>query len=325
MDTNKRALLVGIDDYQNTSRLTGCVADARCLGKLLERHADGSPNYECRVLTSADGTPITKGYLRSQWHSLFDDFDGHILFHFSGHGTPTRSGGSIVTQDGTRDDWGLSMEELLVLASQSPAKSVLLTIDCCHADLAGNTALLQGTGSSLHQTLLREGLTILAASRATESAREAAGNGVFTKLFLSALAGGAADVRGRVSAASIYAYAEQALGPWDQRPMYKSYADRLPPVRLCKPAVPDSLLRQLPALFPQEDSQYPLDRTYEQTDPTAKGTHVALFKKFKTLRNANLLTTQAGKDLFFIALENGWVKLTSLGRFYWNLAQKGFL
>jgi len=325
MDTNKRALLVGIDHYQNASQLTGCASDARCLGKLLERHADGSPNYECRVLTSADGAPITKGYLRAQWHSLFYNFDGHILFHFSGHGTPTRTGGSIVTQDGTRDDWGLSMDELLMLASQSPAKSVLLTIDCCHADLAGNAALLQGTGGSLHQTLLREGLTILAASRATESAREAAGNGVFTKLLLGALDGGAADVRGRVSAASIYAYAEQALGSWDQRPMYKSYADCLPPVRLCKPAVPDSLLRRLPSLFPEEDSLFHLDPTYEQTEPTAKAAHVALFRKLKTLRNASLLTTQAGKDLFFIALEGGWVKLTSLGRFYWNLAQKGFL
>ncbi len=325
MDTSKRALLVGIDDYQSASRLTGCVADARCLGELLERHADGSPNYECRVLTSAGGTPITKGYLRSQWHGLFDNFDGHILFHFSGHGTPTRAGGYIVTQEGTRDDWGLSMEELLVLASQSPAKSVLLTIDCCYADLAGNSALLQGTGSALNQTLLREGLTILAAARSTESAREAAGNGVFTQLMLGALAGGAADVRGRISAASIYAYVEQALGSWDQRPMYKSYAGRLPPVRLCRPAVPDSLLRQLPSLFAEASSPYHLDPSYEYTDPTARAAHVALFKKFKALRNAHLLTTQGGKDLFFIALEKGWVKLTALGQFYWNLAQKGFL
>jgi hypothetical protein len=70
MDTSKRALLVGIDDYQSASRLTGCVADARCLGELLERHADGSPNYECRVLTSAGGTPITKGYPLAMAQSL---------------------------------------------------------------------------------------------------------------------------------------------------------------------------------------------------------------------------------------------------------------
>jgi Caspase domain len=322
MDTSKRALLVGIDHYQNVNQLTGCVADARGMCEVLERHADGSPNYECRLLTSADGPPITREYLRSQWHTLFDNFDGHILFHFSGHGTPTRAGGVIYTQDGTRGDPGLPMEELMALASKSPAKSVLLMIDCCYAGQAGDPALLQGGAS---QALIREGLTILAASRATETASEVAGNGVFTRLVLGALAGGAADVRGRVSAASIYAYVEQALGSWDQRPMYKSYADHLPPVRLCKPSVPDALLRQLPSLFPAEDSLYRLDRSYEYTEAEAKPAHVAIFNKLKTLRNAHLLATQKGQDLYFIALQGGWVKLTALGQFYWNLVKKGLV
>ena len=323
METSKRALLVGIDHYQNVNPLTGCVADARGMCEILERNADGSPNYECRLLTSANGPAITREYLRAQWHNLFDSFDGHILFHFSGHGTPTRAGGVLVTQEGTHGDPGLSMEELLVLASRSPAKSVLLLIDCCYAGQAGDPALLQGVGNGPGQALIREGLTILAASRSTETAREVAGNGVFTKLLLGALAGGAADVRGRVSAASIYAYVEQALGSWDQRPMYKSYADHLPPVRLCKPSVPDSLLRELPSLFPKEDSLYRLDPTYEHTEKTAKPGHVAIFNKLKVLRNANLLTTKSGKDLFFIALEAGWVKLTPLGQLYWKLAAKG--
>jgi uncharacterized caspase-like protein len=274
MDTNKRAILVGIDHYQNMNQLTGCVADAQCMRELLAHHADGSPNYDCRLVTSADGPAVTREYLRSQWHNLFDNFDGHILFHFSGHGTPTRAGGVIVTQDGTRGDPGLSMEELLALASRSPAKSVLLLIDCCYAGLTGDPTLLQGGGTGPGQALIREGLTILAAARSTETAHEAAGNGVFTKLLLGALAGGAADVRGRVSAASIYAYVEQALGSWDQRPMYKSYADHLPPVRLCKPCVPDSILRQLPSLFAEVDSLYRLDRSYEHTEPTAKAAHV---------------------------------------------------
>jgi hypothetical protein len=325
MDTNKRALLVGIDHYDALPGLTGCVADARCMSEILAHHGDGSPNYDCRLLTSADRQPITRAYLRAQWHNLFDNFDGHILFHFSGHGTPTRAGGVIVTQDGTRGDPGLSMDELLALASKSPAKSVLLLIDCCYAGNLGDPALLQGSGEGPGQAVIRGGLTILAASRSTETAREIAGNGVFTRLMLGALSGGAADVRGRISAASIYAYVEQALGSWDQRPMYKSYADRLPPVRLCKPSVPDPILRELPELFPKEDSLYSLDPSYEYTHPTAKPAHVAVFNKLKVLRNANLLTTKSGKDLYFIALEKGWVKLTPLGQFYWNLAKKGLV
>lgn len=323
MSTTRRALLVGIDNYQRMAQLTGCVADALAMRELLQRNEDGSPNYDCRVITSAEGSPITREFLRSQWHALFDSFDGHILFHFSGHGTPTRAGGVLVTQDATPGDPGLPMDELVTLASRSNAKTLLLILDCCYAGKTGDAAILQGDGRN--QSLLREGLTILAASRQTERAGEVAGHGVFTKLVLEALDGGAADVRGRVSVAAVYAYVEQALGSWDQRPMYKSYADYLPPVRLCRPSVPDSLLRELPTLFKNETSQYEMAPSFECTDPSAKSDHVEIFNKFKTLRNANLLTTQAGKDLYYIALEAGWVKLTALGQFYRNLAAKGLI
>ena len=325
MDINKRALIVGIDQYQNLPTLTGCVGDALAMNELLQRHDDGSSNYSCRLLTSADGPPITKDLLRSAWQSLFDNFDGHILFHFSGHGSPTRVGGVIATQDGAHPEPGLRMDDLMLLARDSRAKSILLIIDCCYADYAGDPSLLQGTGGAQNQAYLKEGVTILAAAQKTETAHEAAGHGVFTKLVIGALSGGAADVRGRVSAASIYAYVEQALGPWEQRPMYKSYADRLPPVRLCKPSVTDHLLRELPTLFPEESSEFHMAPSYERTHPAADCSHIDRFNKFKTLRNSNLLATQSGKDLYYVALDSGWVKLTPLGQFYWNLANKGLI
>jgi hypothetical protein len=319
---DKRALIVGIDKYQHMPTLTGCVADASAMQAVLERHEDGSPNYDCRSLTSESGPAITRELLRSECHRLFDNFDGHVLFHFSGHGTTTRAGGILVTHDGTQGEPGLPMEELLDLAQASKAKTTLLIIDCCHADLAGDPFILQGCGSSQNQAYIPEGVTILAASRKTESAYEAAGHGVFTKLVLGALSGGAADVRGRVSAAAIYAYVEQALGPWDQRPLYKSYSDHLPPVRFCKASVPEELLRELPKLFPDQNSRALMDPTYEYTHPSADPEHVEIFKKFKELRNAHLLATQAGKDLYFIAMEGEWVKLTPLGQFYWTLASR---
>ncbi len=324
METAKRALIVGIDRYDRMPRLTGCVSDARALARLLERHASGDSNYACHLLTGSGAQPVTRAALRAAWHGLFDGFAGHILFHFSGHGTPTRTGGVLVTQDGTPDEPGLFMDELLTLACRSQAKSILLLLDCCHAGLAGDPGLLQPAGAQ-GQALLREGVTVLAGAGSAQTAREAAGRGVFSSLVQEALAGGAADVRGRVSAAGIYAYVEQALGAWEQRPLYKSYADHLPPVRLCAPAVPDAVLRRLPRLFTSASSRLALAPSFEFTHPSAKPAHVALFNKFKLLRNANLLTTRGGKDLFFIALESGWVQLTALGRFYWHLARKGLL
>lgn len=134
--------------------------------------------------------------------------------------------------------------------------------------------------------------------------------------------GGAADVRGRVSAASIYAYVEQALGAWDQRPIYKSHADRLPPVRLCKPDVSDDLLRELSALFDEADSEFPMNPTFEHTESSAVAENVEVFNKFKALRNARLLTTFKDKDLYYISLHSEQVRLTQLGQFYWHLAKE---
>ena len=319
----RRALLVGIDKYDNdrVPNLSCCVSDAKGMCSLLRRHEDGSPNYECRLLVGTGREKITRKVLRSEWNNLFRNYRGEILFYFSGHGAPLESGGYLVTQEGDPDDPGLGMDELLVLANRcltppSQASSVLLILDCCNAGHLGSPAILNGTGSAL----LQEGLTIMAASRPTESAFEIGGHGVFTRLLLGALAGGASDVRGQVSAASIYAYVEQSLGSWDQRPLYKSHADHLEPVRICRPKVPDSLLRELPVFFKSPGSVFRLDPSYEFTHKTRVKEHVKIFDKFKLFRNAGLLETVRHKDLYFAAMKKGTVRLTPLGQFYRELA-----
>jgi Caspase domain len=321
----RRALLVGIDKYQHGTGLTGCEADAQAMSNLLQFNENKSPNYDCHLVTNTEDSPVTRKALRGYWDDLFgndlDDNPDDILFYFSGHGTPTKAGGFLVTYDGEDGDPGLPMDELLKLADKSKARSILLILDCCYSGHLGNPAILQG--SLENRAYLREGITILAASRPTESAVEVEGFGVFTKLVLGALSGGAADVRGRVSAASIYAYVEQALGAWEQRPLYKSHADHLPPVRLCEPAVSDDLLRELPKIFQSAHSLFSMAPSFEYTDPSANPAHVAFFDKFKQLRNASLLLTEEKKDLYFVALESKSVKLSPLGQFYWNLAKKG--
>ncbi len=316
----RRALLIGIDEYDHLEPLKACVADAKAMGDLLARNEDDSPNYDCRVVTSKE-TKINRKALRQEWRRLFNNFRGDILFYFSGHGAPTEVGGFLVTQEGETDDPGLSMNDLLVMANSSRAEHVLLILDCCHSGDLGNPPSLQGQGG-VHQAQLREGLTILAASRATEAALEVEGHGVFTWLLLGGLRGGAADVRGYVSAASLYAYVDQALGPWEQRPMYKSHAEQLPPVRRCDAAVPDSLLRTLSTVFAAADRPVQLNPSYEPTHKSAKPENVALFKSFKKLRDARLLLTEDGNDLYYTALHSGRVRLTPLGRYYWHLASQ---
>jgi hypothetical protein len=65
------------------------------------------------------------------------------------------------------------------------------------------------------QAALRGGLSILTASRSSRSSLELGERGLFTELVCSALDGGAADILGNVTVASIYAYVDQAFGAWD--------------------------------------------------------------------------------------------------------------
>lgn len=320
MEQMKRALLIGIDAYNQFSNLSGCVADATKMFDMLRRHENGDSNYECRLFTSKGKKPITSERLTNEWNNLFHDFKGDILFYYSGHGTPTQTHTQLVTQDGSGTIPGLAMNDLLLLANQSVANEVVLILDCCYSGALGDPANLQ-RNAFVNHTQLREGVTILAASSPRGVAKEIEGQGVFTELLLSALAGGAADVRGYVSAASVYAYVDQALGAWDQRPIYKSYASRMTPIRCCNPHVPDDVLRKLPLLFKKQDSLHHLRPSYEHTHKSAKKEHVELFNKFKLLRDARLLRAVGGEDLFYAALESKPVQLTPLGQFYWRLAK----
>lgn len=319
----RRALLVGIDNYDYVSSLSGCVIDASAMAELLKRNEDGSPNYDCRLLTSPGSHPVTRVELRHQWQRLFDNFTEDILFYFSGHGTPTQMGGFLVTQDGQDGDYGLPMNELLQLANSSKAREVLLILDCCYSGSLGNPPNLQRGEGIENQAQLREGVTILAASRPTEPAIEVNGHGVFTWLVMGALSGGAADVRGRVSAASIYAYVEQALGSWDQRPLYKSHANRLSPVRQCDPAVSDAILRELPHYFPDPDSHHFPDPSYEESHESARPDNVAKYKTLMKYRDAGLMKTVSGNHLYYTVIRSEPLALTPLGKFYWHLAKEG--
>jgi hypothetical protein len=315
----KRALIVGINDYETFPRLGGAVADARAMAEIIRRNDDKTVNYECRVLADGDPQPVTREQLRRQWRALFTGFKDPILFFFAGHGSISEAGGYICTHDGTPDDPGLPMNELITLANKSSASEVLIILDCCHSGAIGNSHY---TGQL---DALREGVTLLAASRPSERAVERFGRGVFGQLLCDALKGSAADLRGHVTAADLYAYVDQALGAWDQRPLYKSYTAGLSVIRQCTPLVSDNTLRSLIELFPAEEAEIRLDPSYEHTQPEAIPANVAKFDKLKELRNAGLVVSVREPDLYWSAVRGGGAALTPWGKRYWRMAQKDLI
>lgn len=311
------ARLVGIDAYPH-SPLHGCVADAAAIGALLERNDDGSANFNCRTMTDE---AVTRAGLRRAVQEVFGQRDVDLaVFFFAGHGTrremaDVQAEGILVTADATPDDEGVPMEWVIAQANSSPAKERLILLDCCHAG-AIDQVLAART-----PVPLEEGISILAGCRSDQYAVEHGGHGLFTSLVCAALDGGAADVRGFVTAASVYAYVDEILTPWDQRPLFRASVAGLRPLRRAKHAVSDEMLRRMAALFPDEFHEYPLDKSYEPTEKPRHPEHEAIFDLLQRLRAARLVEPIGTPHMYYAAIEGKACRLTALGRAYWHQAR----
>jgi hypothetical protein len=314
----RKALLVGIDNYPS-SPLAGCVADAERMGELLSRHHDGSPNFECLSVLSSKGD-ITKASLRRLIGELFASDNDVALLYFAGHGTFNNLGGFLVTPDAKSYDEGVPMTAVLTLVNKSPAREAVILLDCCHSGAFGQLPAIDNENANL-----RLGVSALTACRETESAVETGVGGLFTSLVYAALNGGAADVCGNVTIASVYAYVDQTLGAWQQRPLFKSHVSKLIPLRRCAPAIPLEILRLLPKYFRTASEEFLLDPSYEPDALPKNEEHEKTFSHLQKYRSAHLLVPVGEEHMYFAAMNSKSCRLTALGKFYWNLANSGKL
>jgi hypothetical protein len=150
---------------------------------------------------------------------------------------------------------------------------------------------------------------------------EASGAGLFTSLVGDALEGGAADVLGEVTAPSIYAFVEAALGAWEQRPLFKSHLSRVLPLRKCKPAIDLAILRDLPNLFPVPAEDLPLSPEYEPESGLADNVKTAIFSKLQSLSRIHMVVPVDALHMYEAAMQSKACRLTAAGRYYWRLAR----
>jgi Caspase domain len=313
----RKALIIGVNDYPGCP-LTGCERDAARISKLLANHYDDKPNFECLTHVSSK-EKITRDFLRRSLRKLFADPADAALFYFAGHGTATDRGGVLVTVDFSKDDEGIPMEEVVRCARDGSKhiREIFIVIDCCHSGYTGKSWI------ALEIDMLPQGVSILTASSPSQAAEEKLGAGVFTSLVCDALEGGAADVLGNVTAARIYAYLDQTLGAWDQRPHFKANLSTLETLRVREPSVAIETLREITKIFTKPDDVLPLSPAYEPTLKPRDEVKEATFLTLQKYRAARLLVPVGEQHLYYAAKNSNSCRLTPLGRFYWNLVERG--
>lgn len=313
--------MVGINNY-SFSPLSGCINDATALSSIIETNGDGSPNFDVRLITDVP----TKSDLKKLIIDLFHGDSDTTLFYFSGHGFINDICGYIVTPDYQPNDEGVSMDEILSIANNSKSKNKIIILDCCYSGALGSP---KATGGNSAQ--ISEGVSILTASRNNEASLEINGHGVFTSLLLDALQGGAADLRGHITPGSVYAYIDQALGEWDQRPVFKTNITRFTPIRAVTAQIPMETLRKLIDYFPTPQQPFKLDPSFEDTntkvvehkviEPYAKAENVAIFKEMQKFQSVGLVIPVDEDYMYFAAMNSKSCRLTALGYHYWRLVK----
>lgn len=312
----KRALLVGNDAYDNFNNLTGCGNDVRALLPLLARHADDSPNFECRPAFD-----LTRDELTAEVERLMAPGADAALLFFAGHGGQTPDDVVLCCKDGTSRTPGLQFSDVLGKIATSSVPETLVLLDCCFAGGAGGVPALASSAATLHP-----GLGILAASRNDQTSAESTiGRGVFSTYVEGALDGGAADTLGRVDLGSLYAYVSESFGAWAQRPTFKANVERPMELRIAEPLLSRADLREVLGLFTASETELPLDPSFEPDAEPQDEENERLFALLQKARASRLIEPVDEDHLYFAAMNSKACRLTPLGRHYHLVHTEGRL
>lgn len=319
----RKALVVGINNYPDAP-LRGAVNDATDIAKLLKRHEDQSVNFG--VYEKMD--ILQKSELMRHITQLFSGIGEIALFYFAGHGFVNELGGYLVTPDHKRYDEGISMKDIIILANNSKISNKIIILDCCHGGSMTAPSLAHNEIGHIN-----EGVTILTASRHDQTAMEVRGRGVFTNLLVEALKGGAADIGGNITPGSVYAYIDQALNAWEQRPVFKTNVSSFISLRNVLPRIPIATLRQITAYFKDPLALHELNPSYEYTNdpmvvhdyvlPFAHEDNVAIFKTLQKMESVGLVEPVEEEHMYWAAMKGKSCRLTPLGAHYWRLLNDG--
>lgn len=122
---------------------------------------------------------------------------------------------------------------------------------------------------------------------------------------------------------------DKALGPWEQRPVFKTNVTRFTSLRKVVPQVELSIIRKIDTYFSDEDTEFSLDPSFEPTNsnfvsheivqPYANPSNTKIFSDLQKLEGIGLVVPVGEEHMYYAAMKSKSCKLTYIGKQYWRL------
>lgn len=329
----RKALIIGVNDYDNINPLSWCENDAVGMEQALSRNADGSPNFSVQLLTTNNPKGVRGIQTKQMVKSLFLGDADVALFYFAGHGAfnEDMSEGILCLQDyHHNDDNGfIRISDILNYANNSNIKNKIIILDSCNSGAAAEDRTRNNNVS-----VIGNGVIILTACTKTEYATESLvdEHGLFTALLLEGLNGASSNILGQVSPGSLYSFIDNALNVWEQRPVFKTNVSKFISLRQNNPLVDPSILRKLPEWFTYPGEVFQLDPSFEPDresvadelkDLPVDANNAAIFKDLQKCNRYGLIVPHEAEHMFFAAMNSTGCKLTALGEYYRKICING--
>ena len=213
--SNSRALIIGINRYENASPLSFAVSDAAEIRDVLINDLSFLEK-DITFLIDDDATQerILRAFMRFTSDDI--DLDERIFIFFAGHGH-TRTGirgevGYLVPYDADYDNFStfIRWDELTRNAELIRAKHMLFIMDACYGGLAVTRNTQPGSTRFLKDMMLRYSRQVLTAGKADEVVADSGGplpnHSVFTGHLIEGLQGKATSGDGVLTASGLMSY-----------------------------------------------------------------------------------------------------------------------
>ena len=224
MRTDRRALIVGIENYKTFTQVKYAVNDAEIIDEALNEY---QCQFSCITLLNEQATARN---ILSNFKSLFTecDDDAVIIFFFAGHGVTIDNGTFLVTLDTETDDIspGVHLARLIEIINfnRKINQSCVFLFDCCHAG-AFPLETYSISVDAIQKTILTStGIALIAATTDTDKAyaSDQWTQGVFTQWLFHGLVGGAANNEGKITIFTLYDFISKAMAEHGQQtPVFK--------------------------------------------------------------------------------------------------------